>query len=387
MKHLKEYLQIARAFSTPATVEAAGSGFSGAQTDRHTELIAAALRDRGLVVGTDVGLSGFKVDIAVTTSDASDRWLVGVLLDGSQWADRPTTIDRDSLPVSVLCNKMSWKRVARVWLPSWRTESESIVDEIMDLVNAAASEPVEVEIAPPAPEPSPELDADLEVPTNEQPADSGPARLASQLSASSDVAEPLVGSATSVPAPAAYPNSRPFIAWSDDSVIGSKDQLDDLRANEAPILAAMRAVIAVEGPIEIERLVKTVARRFDLRKVSAKRLEEISELVPADLITSSDLGEFVWPGDTKPSEWREFRTSESLVRPIPAISPEEITNAAVEVVRSAYSISRSDLIRVVSSQFGAKAVTTPVKERISDALDWAVEARRLSVEDDRFTNA
>jgi len=59
----------------------------------------------------------------------------------------------------------------------------------------------------------------------------------------------------------------------------------------------------------------------------------------------------------------------------------------VEVVRSAYSISRSDLIRVVSSQFGAKAVTAPVKERISDALDWAVEARRLSVEDDRFTNA
>ena len=57
------------------------------------------------------------------------------------------------------------------------------------------------------------------------------------------------------------------------------------------------------------------------------------------------------------------------------------------MVREAYSIDRLDLIREVGVQFGVKAVTAPVRERISDALDWAVAAGRLAVDDDRFTNA
>ena len=132
---------------------------------------------------------------------------------------------------------------------------------------------------------------------------------------------------------------------------------------------------------------KAVARRFDLRKVSARRLEELSDLVPADLVRSSDLGEFVWPAGLDPEAWREFRTSESLTRPIVTIAPEELTNAAEEVVRAAYSISRNDLIRVVGSQFGVRSLTSPVRERISEALDWAVATGRLAVDDDRFTVA
>lgn len=382
MKHLKEYLQMARAFSTPDPSDVTNGSANGSAADLHTEQIAAALRERGMIVGTGVGLSGFKVDIALTVPEARDRWLVGVLLDGVAWADRPTTIDRDSLPVAVLCNKMSWKRVARVWLPSWRNESQEIIDEIVELVSAAAAEPVEVVAAPPLPELEPETTPSASDPVaNTQIAAAAPttAPITEIASSSERASAPSVEST--------YPNSRPFVAWTDESVIGSKDQLDDLAANESAIINAMREVIDVEGPIEIDRLVKIVAKRFDLRKVSAKRLQDIGELVPADRITSSDLGEFVWPADVSPVDWREFRTSESLVRPIPAIPPEELSNAAMGVTKEAYSISRADLIRVVSSLFGAKAVTAPVRERISDALDWAVEAGRLRVENDRFTSA
>jgi hypothetical protein len=324
-----------------------------------------------------VGLSGFKVDIALTVPEARDRWLVGVLLDGQQWADRPTAIDRDSLPVAVLCNKMGWKRVARVWLPSWRADSLEIVEEITQLVRAAAAEPVEVEASPALPVVS---DNNAQAVIDTAP---------SNPSVSSIASLPVTD--TSIPEPSApargYENARPFVPWSNESVIGSKSQLDDLKTNEPQIRAAILEVIAVEGPIEIERLIKIVARRFDLRKVNARRLEDLGELVPADLISSSDLGEFAWPVGTDRSTWREFRTSESLVRPIVAIAPEELTNAAEAVVREAYSIDRVDLIREVGVQFGVKAVTAPVRERISDALDWAVAAGRLAVDDERFTNA
>ena len=389
MKHLKEYLQMARAFSTPTRSEVAAEAPSAGSLDIHTAQIAEALEAKGLIVSPGVGLSGFKVDIALTLPEGRDRWLVGVLLDGPQWADRPTAIDRDSLPVAVLCNKMGWKRVTRIWLPSWRNDSAAIVDEIVELVRLAASEPVEMQVAPSVPDPATDItsggdaDADSSLSRTESSAELRSAPSTTPVGTASTLTEPAPDEAPT----AAYPNSRPFVAWTDESVIGTKSQLDDLTANEGAILAAMREVIAVEGPIEIERLVKAVARRFDLRKVSARRLEELSDLVPADLVRSSDLGEFVWPAGLDPEAWREFRTSESLTRPIVTIAPEELTNAAEEVVRAAYSISRNDLIRVVGSQFGVRSLTSPVRERISEALDWAVATGRLAVDDDRFTVA
>jgi len=389
MKHLKEYLQMARAFATPSRSDVAAINGSTGQIDTHTDQIAKAFEAQGLIVGPGVGLSGFKVDIALTVPEARDRWLVGVLLDGQQWADRPTAIDRDSLPVAVLCNKMGWKRVARVWLPSWRADSLEIVEEIAQLVRAAAAEPVEVEAAPALPTASDNND-DVVIDTAPSAASVASIAAVESVAPTGSIASlPTVDTQTPEPsAPArGYENARPFVAWSDESVIGSKSQLDDLKTNEPQIRAAILEVIAVEGPIEIERLVKIVARRFDLRKVNARRLEDLGELVPADLISSSDLGEFAWPAGTDRSTWREFRTSESLVRPIVAIAPEELTNAAEAVVRAAHSIDRIDLIREVGTQFGAKAVTAPVRERISEALDWAVSAGRLAVDDDRFTNA
>ena len=377
MKHLKEYLQMARAFTTPDHTDVSASGSSADRVDPHTRQIVTALEAKGLVVGPGVGLSGFKVDIALTLPDARDRWLVGVLLDGRQWADRPTTIDRDSLPVAVLCNKMGWKRVARVWLPSWRADSEAIIEEITQLVRAAAAEPVEVDAAPPMPE-APDVPAAAEI--SAEPRVVAPSSIAGIPTATTPAG-------LKAPDAARYENARTFEPWTDESVIGSKGQLDDLAANEPVIVAAIREVIAIEGPIEMERLLKFVARRFDLRKVNAKRLEEIGELVPADRVTTSDLGEFVWPVGIDPTTWREFRTSDTLVRPIVAISPEELANAATVIVKEAYSIDRTDLIRAVATQFGAKSVTAPVRERISDALDWAVADGRLQAEDDRFNTA
>ena len=57
---------------------------------------------RGLVVRTDVGLSDFKVDLAVASSDDPDTPVMAVLLDGPAWARRRTVADRDGLPVEVL---------------------------------------------------------------------------------------------------------------------------------------------------------------------------------------------------------------------------------------------------------------------------------------------
>src|SRR3712207_795162 len=117
--------------------------------DRHREEIAAALRDRGLSVRTDVGLSDFRVDLSVARTETPDEPVMAVLLDGPAWARRRTVGDRDGLPVEVLSGMLGWPAVERVWLPTWLRDREAVLDR---LVAAVAAVPVPARApAPPAP--------------------------------------------------------------------------------------------------------------------------------------------------------------------------------------------------------------------------------------------
>ena len=69
IKHLRSYLDLAE----QGTGALPYDGRRSPAVDLHREEIADALRDRGFVVATDVGLSDFKVDISVATQDAPDR--------------------------------------------------------------------------------------------------------------------------------------------------------------------------------------------------------------------------------------------------------------------------------------------------------------------------
>ena len=146
VKHLRAYLDLA-ALGTDALPRDARPV---AVPDRHREEIAAALRDRGLPVRTDVGLSEFRVDLSVARPDTPDEPVMAVLLDGPSWARRRTVGDRDGLPVEVLSGMLGWPVVERVWLPTWLRDREAVLDRLaaaVGAVPAAAPSAVEEPVA------------------------------------------------------------------------------------------------------------------------------------------------------------------------------------------------------------------------------------------------
>ena len=63
-------------------------------------------RELGYEVGTGIGLSSFKVDLAVRKpGDEAGR--LAVMVDGPEWASRPTVADRDGSP-QLLVDMMKW---------------------------------------------------------------------------------------------------------------------------------------------------------------------------------------------------------------------------------------------------------------------------------------
>lgn len=134
-RHLRAYLELAaRGLGTSGEV----TGRPADDPDRVVAEVAGALRCRGLDVATNVGLSHFTVDLAVRPPGAP-RWQVAVLLDGPDWARRPTVADRDAAP-ELLQSIMGWPHVARVWLPQWIADREQVLDRIADAAAPPGSE-------------------------------------------------------------------------------------------------------------------------------------------------------------------------------------------------------------------------------------------------------
>ncbi|GAA0962131.1 DUF4011 domain-containing protein [Frigoribacterium faeni] len=134
IRDLRAYLELAQ--------RGAENVLSAARTttrsDLHREDLAEALRGRGLEVTTDVGLSDFKVDLAVSAAGHPGAPTTAVLLDGPSWAQRGTVADRDALPVEVLGGLMKWPAVERVWLPEWLADREGVLDRLVAAVPGPA---------------------------------------------------------------------------------------------------------------------------------------------------------------------------------------------------------------------------------------------------------
>ena len=128
LAHLRSYMEMAERHSDdPGILRPA------IPRDLHHDEVVSALEEAGLLVRRDVGLSEFRIDIAVA-AQTEGPW-VAVFLDGPAYARRSTVADRESLPHGVLTGAMGWSRVERVWLPDWVRDRNEVITRLVQAAN------------------------------------------------------------------------------------------------------------------------------------------------------------------------------------------------------------------------------------------------------------
>lgn len=392
IKHLKTYLELAEHGVEPTE----DSTRRVAVVDRHRDDIAAALRVRGLVVKTDVGLSDFRVDLSLASPSDPALPLVAVLLDGDRWRARRTVADRDGLPVDVLGGLMRWPGVERVWLPEWLDDREATVERLLTAVETAAER---------------SADASTAVATTRVPAASaagvgtgpdvagvrltadgllvhGVPAVETELRAEHDVEKvQAIADADADEALAhapghgiRHPNLEIFVPWT-PSPRGGIDVLDALPNSWASqrVRDALIAAVEHEGPVSHARLVRLVAESFGLSRVSGARSSTILRQLPAEHTRDGDT-EFAWPATTDPVSWRRARTrSTSESRPLEHVSLEEIANAMAVVAQLGGGMRDEEIKREALAIFGGRRLTQQISARLDAALQLALRTRRIEV--------
>ena len=326
--------------------------------------VMAALQARGWNVHTQIGVSGFRIDLGIVHPDAPGRYLAGVECDGATYHSAATARDRDRLREHVLTD-LGW-RIRRVWSTDWWMDAAGALAKLdrrlrddLEADRARAAEAVEPAPAEPA---------------IAEPSDAALMPGAEPIAEPEPVAEPEARRLYADPHPPAAPapadTSYRLADPADLNLAIAPERFYD--AAYRPVLAALvRHVLTVEGPIYEDVLLRRVARVHGLQRVGHLVREAVLDQVPAALARSDDEGRCVlWPPGEAPRASRPYRAAPAGLRSHADTPMPELVGLA-ETLRP--DASEAERVRLMAQAIGLSRVEASARARFARA---SAEARR-----------
>ncbi len=353
--HLKAYLRFAE-HGEAALLATTSTPDRDTFMSPFEEQVFRELTDAGFQVHTQVGCSGYKIDLAIVDPERPGTYLIGIECDGATYHGSRAARERDRLREDVLVT-LGW-RIHRIWSTDWWYERATAVKRVIEAVEEAKVAPrLAPRVALPPPEP---VIAEAAAPSLEE-------RLAS-------------------PVAVAWPaNAKPWRVMQLADVPGGREAFYEVHAR--PRLAtALLQLVNTHGPVHRDSAYRTVAGAWGLASLG-KRI--VAQLDASLLVLTPDQrpmirGEFLWSPGVDPKTWREFRYPVGGSRDLDTVSAEEAANAAAWVLSRGLSMGQEDLARETAKVFGLAGVSAKARARLDEAVPQLVASGRASRDGDRL---
>lgn len=346
-RHLQRYLEFAARGPIALAMELSDAG-RDAESPFEEEVIRT-IRSWGYDVVPQVGTAGYRVDIGVRHPGVSGQFALGVECDGRMYHSSPVARDRDRLRQEVL-EGLGW-RIYRIWGTSWyryRVEQEQRLKAAIEAAIAG-----EYPSSPPR-KPAVAVRGKRENEFEEVPLDE------------------------------ARSWTLPYrVAW-----LGHPRHLVDMQLPEAqPDLRRMiLEVVAVEGPIEDELLLRRVREAWGVRRAGSRIRDAfagaIETLVRRREINRLD-GTFSFVDHSQLRVVRIPDDDELTRRPVALVSPTEQMAAVRHLVADTRRVSRDELTRSVCHLFGWNRLGADIAVALDRAVDALLREGSI-VEEDGF---
>ena len=312
--------------------------------DALVSAIAGSLAERGYEVRTNIGCSGYKIDIGVVRPDDPDKYLLGILLDGYNYASARTARDRVVTQHTVL-RQLGW-RLHRVWSMDWWENPGKTVEAIVEAIEKAKAEPADAPVEKPVPE--------------------------AEAAPRASIPEPVEEELRELPYKQCLQASAPLT--SDEFVSGSHDDA---------ILRRIGAIVDREAPISKSLLARRLIVSYGITRMGTRMTPYFDNLLRRAGFAQTGQGDaiFIWAPGQNPEEHTTYRPT-SPREPLD-IAPEEITAAIVRILDDQVSLPQDALRREVAQLFGYSRLGDNVTAAINRALDYALARGRITIENDR----
>lgn len=363
VRHLRAFLDYAeRGEQALRAVVRTGLGGPESPFERDVlrELVAM-----GHEVHTQVGCSGYRIDLAIVDPRNKGRFVLGVECDGASYHSAATARDRDRLRQSVL-ERLGW-RLFRIWSTDWWQDREGELRRFAQAFDEAMAEPVPQDVAFAALAQKASANAATAVPASTKPE--------APLTTTTEPREPqsnddesLLGKDTGLPAGiAAYVPCRLEPA-------PRNADLHEVR-HRALLRSHLETVLAEEAPIVLDLLVRRVAEAWSIGRVTSRVVERVRGALDGLAVERDGA---LWPAgggatgadSTGVASRPPFRGNApgEAQRDPEELPVGEVRAAMAWMLRQHGSLRDTELLRETARLFGFARLGNAVREAMGKAL-------------------
>jgi len=342
LKHFLEYAE-----KGPEAIAAQTEGSLGGFDSPFEEAVCDALAARGWQVVSQVGVSGFRVDLGIVHPDRPGAYLAGVECDGATYHRSAIARDRDKTRQQVLEN-LGWK-IIRIWSPDWWYDSAAALQRVDEQLRELLDrERLRIDLIA-----TDDPLADQTTPAQE-PVDSVWEDDTADLEIVPDADDHAVEEAQIL-----FRRVRLPVGVDPQARFYDSDYSDDLRT-------IIRQVLDQHAPIRDDVLVKQVARAHGFARTGATIKKRILDLLGEVPVTEESTGRFFWPPEG-PESVMSFRHPQSADQ---RRSVDEIPLAELRGLLQAQPklIEAGDPVAAVAKQIGVGRLTQAARQRIAEAI-------------------
>lgn len=284
------------------------------------EAVYDFLQSKGYNVVTQVGCSGFRIDMAIKHPIHSGQFVIGIECDGATYHSSRTARERDRLRQTVL-EDMGWT-IYRIWSTDWikdqTTEEDKLINAIENVLSGL------------------KMDNDNNsafIDANYQEGNS--------ILSSTDIEEIIMpsGKLDAGYGFEIYKRANPI---EEQNIIGKTDIILN--------------VISTEQPIHFEELCKRTVPLFDRQKVTSYVRDAVRGILRCFLHDkiSVDEKDFVRLIGFEEVKVRIPDPNDDYIRPITCICDKELALAMKTIASNSYGITQDNLFITTAREFGFK---------------------------------
>ena len=298
------------------------------------ESVYETLVNEGFSVSTQVGCSGYRVDLAIKHPKNPGIYLLGVECDGAQYHSSRFARDRDKIRQLILEN-LGWN-IHRIWSDDWLNNRDYEIKKIKEKVDSLLKSKKEIKKEEKRFEKVEEVNDFQEISLKDK-------------YEKYEVAE--------------LPQSRTKIEFDGygDMVWGG---------NKAKQL--MLSVLEVESPIEKELLYKRVLNSFGINKLGARLNRNFDDLVNEMKREYSNIHVY---GETVSIDKIDgvcpVRISKETQRPFILIPKEEIGGAIVDILKNTFGATKETLVAdIAKGIFHNNRTGGKIKAKVEESIKY-----------------
>ena len=380
--HLKYFLNYAE--NGQKVLPQMDEGSLGDAESPFEEAVLTALREKGWEVRTQIGVSGFRIDLGIVHPDHAGAYLAGIECDGATYHSSACARDRDKIRESVLCN-LGWS-IIRIWSTDWfmnpRDALQRVHHELEELLRnsreSAQNSKIEAQ-QDTIGEANNDLDIsnlpdDVDTETRIQCKTSQPSLQKhgypcdisiKQFNNEFETTHRTTG-IVRAGLTCTSENDREIADADTSTFLNLMEQLDSKRffdSDYEPIISKMvNRLVETEGPIEFNRLSRIICKAHGWKKSGIKLKDHISTCLGTNSIRKEGNTEFIWaPGTLK--KQIPFRLIPG--RNIFEISRREILGL---IAANPRLVTSEDRVRDLAQLLGIKRLSKKASEFLSDCL-------------------